>query len=100
MVKKMVVASVPKKIVKKKPSVKPAEKISPKEEVEFKEDVVKIEDKSKKTQKKLVKKEEQKIEAVKQEMTETAPKMRKKRSDAGKPRAKKQSAEPMEKSEY
>lgn len=96
MVKKVVVAPVPKKVVRKKT----AEKITPKEEVEYKEDVVKIEDSSKKTQKKLVKKEEQKIEAVKKEMTEVAPKMRKKRSDAGKPRAKKQSAEPMEKSEY
>lgn len=100
MVKKVVVAPVPKKVVRKKTAEKPAEKISPKEEVEFKEDVVKMEDTSKKTQKKLVKKEGQKIEAVKKEMVEVAPKMRKKRSDAGKPRAKKATPEPMEKSEY
>ena len=96
MVKKIIVAPVPKKVVKKKT----AEKITPKEEVEYKEDAVKIEDSSKKTQKKLVKKEEQKIEAVKKEMTEVAPKLRKKRSDAGKPRAKKQTSEPMEENVY
>ena len=90
--------------IKKEGSVKKVVKksVPKKEEIkeEVKEDVVKIQDETKKVERKSVKKVEKKIAVAKIEAKETLPpKMRKKRSDAGKPRIKKETGDVMEKKE-
>ena len=61
------------------------------EGMEVKEDVYKMEDPTKKAEKKELKKDEKKVKEVKKEMKEIVPaKMRKPRSDKGKKRMKKE----------
>jgi hypothetical protein len=75
-----------------KPKAKKVRRKSMSSEDEMvKEDVLKMEDETKKVAKKAIKKDEKKVKEVKAEMKEIKP--RKKRSDSGKPRVKKEKKE-------